>query len=321
LKQLETERSGIELVNVRIVNNITLALVFVPNGKLKHFITRFTEYLTKTKKEGEPRHQELIDSIEKIRSAALESFWMEPGGIPFPSPTAIISWEVWLRVGRNPTEVTEAFRQEATQRGLQVGQRSILFRDRAVLLVLGTRAQLESSLDILNVIAELRLAKECPTSFVQMTPREQAEWSEEALRRVTPPPADATATCILDTGVFLGHPLLDLALHPSHALTCFPGQVPHDHDGHGTEMAGVALYGDLTEILASTARWCSPIALSRSKSCRRSAPITPTFTERLPARPWAAWRQRHRFERGSSRWRLPPSIRETRDSPPRGPES
>jgi hypothetical protein len=270
LKQLESERSGIELISVRVLNNVTHALVFVPNGKIKHFITRLTDYLTKTKKHGEPRHQELVDSINRIRSAALESFWMEPGGIPFPSPAASVVWEVWLRVGGNPEEVIEAFRQDATRRGLQVDQRSILFRDRAVLLALGTRVQLESSLDILNVIAELRLAKECPTSFVQMTPREQAEWSEEALRRVSPPAADATAACILDTGISLGHPLLDIALHPSHALTCFPGQIPHDHDGHGTEMAGVALYGDLTEILASAA----PVVLNhRLESVKILPPV------------------------------------------------
>jgi hypothetical protein len=270
LKQLEAEPSGIELVNVRIVNNVTLALVLVPNGKLKHFINRLTEYLTKSKKKGEPRHQELIDSIEKIRSAALESFWMEPGGTSFPSPSVSVAWEIWLRVGRNPGQAIEAFRVEATQRGLQVGQRSIMFRDRAVLLAVGTREQLESSLDILNMIAELRLAKECPTSFVQMTPREQAEWSADALRRVAPPPADATATCILDTGVSLGHPLLDIALHPSHVLTCFPDQAPHDHDGHGTEMAGVALYGDLTEVLASTA----PVVLNhRLESVKILPPV------------------------------------------------
>jgi Subtilase family len=254
LKQLEAERSGIELVCVRSINTVMHAVVFVPNGKLKHFITRITDYLTKAKKHGEPKHQELIDSINAIRSAALESFWMEPGNVPFPASGTIVAWEVWLRVAgkRKPDQVIATFRQEAMGLGLQVSQRSILFRDRAVVLVNGTRDQLESSLEILNVIGELRLAKECPTSFVQMTPREQAEWSEDALRRVTAPQVDAAATCILDTGVSLGHPLLDLALQPTLALTCFPGQNPHDHDGHGTEMAGIALYGDLTEVLGTS---------------------------------------------------------------------
>ena len=58
--------------------------------------------------------------------------------------------------------------------------------------------------------------------------------------------------CILDTGVNRGHPLLKPSLDAADCQTCDPSWGTHDHDGHGTEMAGLALYGDLTPVLADS---------------------------------------------------------------------
>src|SRR5690606_31676746 len=58
--------------------------------------------------------------------------------------------------------------------------------------------------------------------------------------------------CVLDTGVDFGQPLLAHAIDEDHTLTCFPEASPADHAGHGTEMAGLSLYGDLSELLMST---------------------------------------------------------------------
>ena len=55
--------------------------------------------------------------------------------------------------------------------------------------------------------------------------------------------------CHLDTGVNRSHPLLGIALDEEHMLTVMPGWLAADQDGHGTEMAGLALYGDLASLL------------------------------------------------------------------------
>jgi hypothetical protein len=79
---------------------------------------------------------------------------------------------------------------------------------------------------------------------------EQADWAKDLLARTTTAGADAPAVCLLDTGVTQGHPLLRGALEPADCLSCDPKWGTHDHDGHGTEMAGLALFGDLTPLLA-----------------------------------------------------------------------
>ena len=57
--------------------------------------------------------------------------------------------------------------------------------------------------------------------------------------------------CHLDTGVNRGHPLLEFAIAEEHVLACDPNWSPADLQGHGTEMAGLALYGCLTTLLGT----------------------------------------------------------------------
>jgi hypothetical protein len=48
--------------------------------------------------------------------------------------------------------------------------------------------------------------------------------------------------------------LLEASLDAADCHGCDPAWGTHDHCGHGTEMAGLTLYGDLTPMLASTQR-------------------------------------------------------------------
>jgi hypothetical protein len=53
----------------------------------------------------------------------------------------------------------------------------------------------------------------------------------------------------LDTGVNRGHPLLEYSLAVADLHTVDHNWSTHDESGHGTELAGIALFGDLTETL------------------------------------------------------------------------
>ena len=58
---------------------------------------------------------------------------------------------------------------------------------------------------------------------------------------------------VLDTGVNIGHPLLDPFITQEDQLSLEPDWDGADDDGHGTGMAGLATWGDLTEPLESAA--------------------------------------------------------------------
>lgn len=64
---------------------------------------------------------------------------------------------------------------------------------------------------------------------------------------VTSPSADAPGIAVLDSGLTTGHPLLAPAV--GDAQSFIPGLGPDDQNGHGTLVAGIALYGDVEEKL------------------------------------------------------------------------
>lgn len=259
LQSLETQRKQaeqrIELLNVRYGqtidgDRIQFATVFIPDGAIKHFFDRFEQY-AETADGDKPRHKDLVDRIAALRKATLRALWTDTENV-YPADGEVIWWEVWLR--RHDGAELARLLDFAEQTGLSVGERRLGFDDRIVILVKGTAAQLSASLDVLNDFAEMRRAKESAAFFVDgLSPEEQADWVTNLKNRIVLPDQGAPAVCILDTGVTQGHPLLQDILAPQDATAVNPHWGAHDHHGHGTEMAGLAGYGDLTGVLASSA--------------------------------------------------------------------
>jgi hypothetical protein len=64
--------------------------------------------------------------------------------------------------------------------------------------------------------------------------------------QVTPSPLpSAPGVVVLDSGLVTGHPLLKSAV--GDAQSFLPGHIAADESGHGTHVAGIALYGDMTK--------------------------------------------------------------------------
>ena len=250
LQSLEVRPSKIELRNSRIVDGIMHATVFVPQGKVEFFVRKFEAYLEDYPRSKKPKNKNLVESIGQIRLAALESFWTDAGQFPEDKDEAHW-WEVWLQGATNPHDVSDVFRERAQVAGMAVGHRELRFPERRVLLARGTVRQFAAVENLFDILAELRLAKILPGEFLQLPPRDQAEFVEEARSRIQQPSENVPAVCHLDTGVNRGHPLLEFALDENHVLAVDPSWIPRDSKGHGTEMAGLALYGCLTTLLDS----------------------------------------------------------------------
>lgn len=248
LKSLDILRSGIELRNARTVGDVMHGTVFVPDGKIGIFVRKFEAYASEDdRRSGKPKNKTLVESIGAVRLASLKSFWTDAGG--FPESAAPLWWEVWLRDATNPHDVGEEFRQRAQAAGVEVSPRELRFPERRVLLVRATVQQLTAIGNLFELLAEVRLAKTLPAEFLTLPPRDQVELVEEARRRIQSADDEAPAVCHLDTGVNRGHPLIELSLRPEHVLAVDPTWSTADIRGHGTEMAGLALYGCLTDLL------------------------------------------------------------------------
>ena len=253
-ESLAREHWGIELLNVRHDGDRTYATVFVPDGKLTHFERLIQNYLAeKHDSAGRLRdNKRLINTIREIRVASLRALWTDTGDA-FPTESEdVIGWEVWLPVRQDRSATVGSFRRLAEAQEMRVAPGALSFPERTVLLVSASVEQMQRSILTLNSIAELRRAKETAEFFDSLEVQEQHLWMDDLIGRASFPgnSTDVPYVCLLDTGVSRGHPLLTSALAPNDLHTVEPAWQVGDNDGHGTEMAGLALAGDLTGLLA-----------------------------------------------------------------------
>ena len=256
VESLADARGGIELTNVRQSGNTILATVFVPDGKLTRFESKLTDYLArKTDKDGKPRdNRALIDAIASFRSAALEALWTDAAD-QFPrDDQEAFWWEVWLPVRDARQAVIHDFRRLTSILEVRVSDQVLEFPERSVLLAQGSRGQFERSGLLLNCISELRRAKETAAFFDELTPREHPEWADNLLSRLDGPDEDGPCICILDTGANNGNPLIRPFLDDADQFSVDADWTGSDDDGHGTGMAGLAVWGDLVHPLESDHR-------------------------------------------------------------------
>lgn len=252
-ESLARERSGIELLNVRHDDVLTYATVFVPDGKLPLFERLIRAYLEERRdKAGNLRdNQRLVDAIREIRAATVSALWTDDRDVFPVAKDETFWWEVWLPVRKDRSAIKDAFRSRALAQDIRVATGELEFPERTVVLAYASLEQMQRSMVTLNNIAELRRAKETAAFFDALRPEEQAAWLDELLARTQfPHPGENVPhVCLLDTGVNRGHPLLAPALDVVDLHTVEPGWGTDDGHGHGTQMAGLALGGNLTDLL------------------------------------------------------------------------
>lgn len=260
-ESLARERSGIELRNVRQDDEKTFATVFVPDGKLEVFEKLITAYLdtSKDKKSG-PAHSKLLNAISEIRAATLQALWTDSADSMPTADEERLWWEVWLPTRGDRQGVVNQFKEVAVGLNFRIAPGELHFPERSILLIYGSAGQMKRSMMILNSIAELRRAKETAEFFDALPPEEQPHWIDELNDRLTLPAdgAEVPYVCLFDTGVNNGHSLLKQAIANADKHSVEPAWGVDDSEGHGTEMAGLALLGNLTDVLVTQA----PISVS-----------------------------------------------------------
>jgi hypothetical protein len=285
-ESLDLPASGINLLAVaRDAEGRQLATVRLPQDKIGILLRKLEAYRdndpARARAEGErPKrdNRKLAESISEIRRATLRSLWTDAPE-DYPAAGEVITWEVWLRgsareeaqtvdpdgddVVVEPAVLERAPERQAADAVLRLAQedfgyrvvsQTLSFVDRLVVLVQGTVEQLSQGADILGIIAEVRRAKATADFFENLAAEAQHERIERLNGRVMGPGADAPPLALLDTGVNRAHPLLAPIIADHDLFAHNPDWGVHDSWGHGTGMAGLALYGDLTPLLANGGR-------------------------------------------------------------------
>lgn len=116
--------------------------------------------------------------------------------------------------------------------------------DKESLLMFKLRAS-AAQVDVLLRYRDVRLV-DLPPSFRLELQSLQLDIND--LPNLDPVPDDAPGVCVLDTGIAAAHPLLAPAIGETGNFI-EPGEPAADEDGHGTRVAGLALYGSMTDLL------------------------------------------------------------------------
>lgn len=160
VKSLEDVRAGIRLLNVKTDDRDKTihATVYIPAGKESHFLKKVEAYATEQTKNGQPKNKDMINSIENIRLAVLETFWIgKKDDLPGPLPT----WcEVWLRTEDNIEEANSKFTELCEEQKIAFDTKTISFPERLVKLIRATSTQLSELIQRCDNIAEFRRAPE-----------------------------------------------------------------------------------------------------------------------------------------------------------------
>lgn len=256
-RKLEWSKDGIEVLSAVDAGGTEIVSLYVPEGRLSAFERRIVEYANKDGKpprDGsppKPKNAALVNAIASFRMAAFEELWTDT--IDPPEADADAWYQVWLRIKPDGALATRnAFATAAPKFNLTVEPGYVSFPGRVVVAARGTRGSLQNALELLDLVAEIRSVTPSAEFFLtNLRPFEQAQWVENLRDRTGFPAREAASyVTLLDTGVNQGHPLLTPGIHGDDLHAIEPSWGGSDHHGHGTEMAGLVLHGDLSPLLA-----------------------------------------------------------------------
>lgn len=218
--------------------------LYVPEDAVDFLTLKVQEYAEERVGSGKAKNELKFAPVESFLIGDIESLWTDSR--PFPRDMATsLWWECWCISSRS-----EKLRRIAQKLRLRVNEAALSFPDSEILLIYANPLEMSILISNTDAIEELRKATDNPYFFTRLNPIEKEDWISSLINRVVPPAVDCPAVCVLDNGVNQAHPLLQHALASEDCQAIHPDWGSDDHHGHGTNMAGAALYGDLTFALA-----------------------------------------------------------------------
>lgn len=247
LKIESLDSSGARLLNVRLDENLrpTTSTLFIPSENKESLIKKIEKYADT--KIVERYNNELVARIEQVLPTAIENLWSS--AMEFLPKQDAIWIELWIGGGKDfYEEILPEFQAICELFNIQIGQGMLIFPERTVVNIKADFNQINELIKSFGYVAELRKPEELNSFWLDRTVIEREDWINEALHKITFNKTDNFIS-ILDTGINNGHLLIAPVLDDENKLTADVNWGTNDKGGHGTKMAGVAIYGNLNEVL------------------------------------------------------------------------
>lgn len=223
------------------------AVVWVSDEYRTAFLKLFQDFLERDSSAGNPRNRELVANIAAIRRAVLRDLWQSEGE---PPSSGDRWWEIWLTRSPDGSGLLQAF---AAANGFRISSRRLVLPDREVTWIQASWIALQALPFTAIPLAEIRQPGFADT-VEDLDRADQDTLATDLADRIVAARADSeVVVCHLDSGVRHSHVLLAGSLDPADVHSVV-GDSGADNYGHGTLMAGLALFGDLEQHLMTTSR-------------------------------------------------------------------
>ncbi|RAR62775.1 subtilase family protein [Onishia taeanensis] len=197
--------------------------------------------------EEELTYKQILEAIEGVENWTAEdrkSWVVNKEG--FPDQTSfIVDVELWpIAVAHHPDRlhICQTFEKWLAEN--DISRKDKLNLDSLVMYRLEVN---EGQANLLLEHGDVRLLDLPPKSGIQY--HQLNVGLENFPIEIPAPPENAARICVLDSGVATNHPLIAPAMAESESFV--KGEDEFDGAGHGTAVAGIALYGDLEACKAS----------------------------------------------------------------------
>lgn len=224
-----------------------VASVYLPIAKSTWLTKKIDKYLEPVAEGKKPHHQKLINSIETIGQATIRSLFPDKSEYDELLPNRLETFEIWI-------DVTDDARIEDAKHvlgllGIElVRSDSLKFEHVTILLVNATKEALNDLPYSLDEVEAIRRYYN-PAELLE-NDEEAREWEQLILEDVIVNQTDDSVIVgVLDRGINNGHPLLQALLPNARRATVLPNTNAFHEGDHGTGMAGLVEYGDLTDFM------------------------------------------------------------------------
>lgn len=261
LGNLDNSKIG-HIVSVKEEKNeegklVTSAILYLKKNKKDWLTDKAEEYKHKELHEGQKNrpNAELIETIENVSAVGMASLWMGKGELPGKK----MEWvELWFR-SSNPAQAL----QQLQKLGIVHKEQTLTFPERVVVLAYVNKTELERVFFSSDSLVRISEVPTLAGFIADEQGLEQQDWLEMIMGQYSYDRIENNRFfCLLDSGVVKDHPMLLPVLANEDRYVVNSQWGVNDVMNHGTKMAGVVAYGDLTDVLGH-----GPVMEPRSRLC------------------------------------------------------